>query len=544
MATGKQTSLPHGRSENGLRILILEDLPDDAALMERELQKSGMKFSAARVDGRDPFLAALKTLPDIILSDYSLPGFDGVSALSLAQENTPDVPFIFVTGALGEDRAAELLKMGATDFVLKDRLPRLSPSVERALREAREKKLRKEAEEALQKAHRELEKKVEERTRELKASLALIEEKEERFWLSVETLLDAFCILSAVRDKQGKISDFRFEYINDAGCRVDRYTRKEHTEKPLLHLFPALKKSGLFKHFVAVVETGEPLILDGYVFENTFAGGGQPAKAIDFRCARLGDGLAVSYRDVTERQKMEEELRRSRDGLEVCVQERTAELMESQEQLRYLSTQLLMAQEAERRRIARDIHDGLAANLSALKYILESKIKKMRAGRPLDIAKLEEIRSFLQVNIEETRRIINNLRPSTLDDLGLLPTVSWLCREYEKVYTHIRVEREIGIGEEEVPEILKTVIFRVLQEALNNFAKHGNGSLVRLSLKNQDGRIQLLIRDNGQGFDLATSRRGLGLNSMRERAELSGGSFSIESAPGAGTQILVSWPKT
>ncbi len=103
MATGKQTSLPHGRSENGLRILILEDVPSDAALMERELQKSGMKFSAARVDGRDPFLAALKTLPpDIILSDYSLPGFDGVSALSLAQENTPDVPFIFVTGPWGK----------------------------------------------------------------------------------------------------------------------------------------------------------------------------------------------------------------------------------------------------------------------------------------------------------------------------------------------------------------------------------------------------------------------------------------------------------
>jgi signal transduction histidine kinase/FixJ family two-component response regulator len=542
MAQRKETL--HTARQNGLRILILEDAPTDAELIECELRGSGLNFQTARVDARDQFLSALKRfLPDLILTDYSLPDFDGASALSLARENAPDVPFIFVTGVLGEERAVELLKMGATDFVHKDRLPRLSPSVSRALREAGEKRLRKEAEDALRNAHRELERKVEERTRELKASLALIQEKEERFWLSVETLLDAFCILSAVRDEERRIIDFRFAYINDAGCRIDQYSQKDHVQKSLLQLLPAHKENGLFEHFVNVVETGRPLILDGFIYEDFYGGGPRRAKAIDYRCARLGDGLAVSFRDVTERKDMEEELRQSRDGLEVCVQERTAELVESKEQLQYLSSQLLLAQEAERRRIARDIHDGLAANLSALKFDVETKIKKMKEGRPPDVVKLEEIQKFLQVNIDETRRIINNLRPSTLDDLGLLPTLSWLCREYEKVYTHIRVEKSIEIGEADVPEILKTVIFRVLQEALNNFAKHGRGDRVRLSLRNKGGGIHLHILDNGQGFDVETCRRGLGLNSMRERVELSGGSFTIESSPGAGTQIHVSWPE-
>lgn len=133
-----------------LNILILEDVDTDAELVERELSKADIQFSSKRVETKEDFLKELKDLaPDLILSDYTLPSIDGVSALKIAQEKCPDVPFIFVTGSLGEERAIEALKSGATDYVLKERLLRLAPVVRRALREADERIKRKQIEEQL-----------------------------------------------------------------------------------------------------------------------------------------------------------------------------------------------------------------------------------------------------------------------------------------------------------------------------------------------------------------------------------------------------------
>jgi DNA-binding NtrC family response regulator len=134
-----------------LRILILEDVPVDAELMERELRKGGIKFSSKRVDTKETFLKELKEFePDLILGDYKLPSFDGLSALGIVQENCPNVPFIFISGTIGEELAIETLKSGATDYVLKDRLSRLVPAVSRALREVEERTERKRAEKSLQ----------------------------------------------------------------------------------------------------------------------------------------------------------------------------------------------------------------------------------------------------------------------------------------------------------------------------------------------------------------------------------------------------------
>src|SRR5262244_4189680 len=107
--------------------------------MERELRKAEMVFSARRVATRAAFLDALRDFnPDLILADYSLPSFDGIAALSIAREQCPAAPFVFVSGALGEELAIETLKQGATDYVLKQRLARLAPAVRRALGEAEE----------------------------------------------------------------------------------------------------------------------------------------------------------------------------------------------------------------------------------------------------------------------------------------------------------------------------------------------------------------------------------------------------------------------
>jgi signal transduction histidine kinase len=148
--------MQHDEPEKCLRVLILEDIPADAELVEHELRSAGIELSSERVDNQGSFREALDHFsPEIIISDYSLPGFDGESALSMAQEKAPNVPFIFVTGALGEERAVDLMKSGATDFVLKDRLPRLPLCVKRALEEVEEKRRRRQAEEDLRRAYAE-----------------------------------------------------------------------------------------------------------------------------------------------------------------------------------------------------------------------------------------------------------------------------------------------------------------------------------------------------------------------------------------------------
>lgn len=141
-----------------LHILILEDVTTDAELIKDELREAGTVFTPNCVKDNVSYLKALDEFsPDIILSDYSLPSFDGLSALKLAVKMCPDVPFIFVSGALGEETAIELLKQGATDYVLKSRLSRLGPAVSRALQEVKERKERKMAEEELRKREQALE---------------------------------------------------------------------------------------------------------------------------------------------------------------------------------------------------------------------------------------------------------------------------------------------------------------------------------------------------------------------------------------------------
>jgi diguanylate cyclase (GGDEF)-like protein/PAS domain S-box-containing protein len=131
-------------------VLMVEDLPTDAALVGRELAQTGLSVTTLRVDRRDEFVQALSSFePGLILSDFSLPAFDGLSALELARATLPDVPFIFVSGTIGEERAVEAMRRGATDYVLKDRLERLAPVVTRAVKETEERRARHRAEKEL-----------------------------------------------------------------------------------------------------------------------------------------------------------------------------------------------------------------------------------------------------------------------------------------------------------------------------------------------------------------------------------------------------------
>ncbi len=162
--------------EKSLRILILEDSPSDADLMELELTDASIEFSSRVVDTKKDYLKEIEEFkPNLILSDYNLPEFDGLSALKIKKEIIPDVPFIMVSGAIGEEFAVETLKNGATDYVLKDNISKLVPAVRRALEEAEEYSKRKKAEQKLKEYQNSLEKQVEKRTAELAKSNAELE---------------------------------------------------------------------------------------------------------------------------------------------------------------------------------------------------------------------------------------------------------------------------------------------------------------------------------------------------------------------------------
>ncbi len=220
-------------------------------------------------------------------------------------------------------------------------------------------------------------------------------------------------------------------------------------------------------------------------------------------------------------------------------------LGKTRDQLRDVSFKLLLAEETERKRIAQEIHDGIGQHWSTVKLRVERILEQL--GR--EIAKpLKDILPIIQVGLEETRRIQMNLRPALLDDLGILATITWFCREFQKAHPAIRVETKIDVQEDDISNPVKTVIYRVLQEALNNISKHSQTTLVNLSLRKEESGIEFIVQDRGQGFDLNSVlsqknyEKGLGLSGMRERTHLSGGSFAIESTRGIGTTIRASWP--
>ncbi len=244
---------------------------------------------------------------------------------------------------------------------------------------------------------------------------------------------------------------------------------------------------------------------------------------------------------------------------DVTEQTRTQNaLRESERRLRVLSSKLLVAQEEERKRIAREIHDSIGSSLTAIKYGVEcafSRLDKdmeqssdLPACRETFSTACDRIVSMVQGTVEECRRLITDLRPSILDDLGVLATINWFCRQFESIYADIGMEVVVDVDEAVIPDRARIVIYRIMQEAFNNIAKYSRTDRVLISLRKIGNSVKLEITDYGVGFDVAalTSRRGesggLGLTSMQERTEFSGGTFAVISNKGKGTTITASWP--
>jgi PAS domain S-box-containing protein len=321
----------------------------------------------------------------------------------------------------------------------------------------------------------------------------------------------------------------RITMFNQGAERVYGYSAEEVLGKPVELLMPARFIGVHRQHvldFAAAPEKARRIAEGVKVFGRRKDGSEFPAEASISKLT-LADGtiFTVILWDITERKKAEEELKRSR------------------EELRILAARLQQAREEERAVLAREIHDQLSGALTALKMDLSFLANRVPQGDAALTAKTRAMSSLIDTTLSSVRNIATQLRPSVLDDLGLIAAIEWQAEEFQNrsgIQCHLDLERE----EVALDRNRSTAIFRIFQEALTNIAQHAKASEVWISLHAQPGSLMLQIRDNGRGItqEEISSSKSLGLLGMRERAFAFGGEVVIATAPKQGTTVAVKIP--
>jgi signal transduction histidine kinase len=224
--------------------------------------------------------------------------------------------------------------------------------------------------------------------------------------------------------------------------------------------------------------------------------------------------------------------------LERELESRLDENARARADLQDLSARLLRAQENERRTLARELHDEVGQSLSAILMEAESAACSEVPGEMRD--HLASIRTLAEKTVNEVRDLALLLRPSMLDDFGLVPALNWYAREVTN-RTGLNVVVEADDAADNLPDEHKTCIYRLVQEAVNNAGRHANARTAEVVVRREDRRVLLTVRDDGAGFDTRFVR-GLGLLGMEERVRRLGGSFRIDSNLGRGTAIEAELP--
>ena len=268
----------------------------------------------------------------------------------------------------------------------------------------------------------------------------------------------------------------------------------------------------------------------------------QAVETLNRRSADLTDSNRQLKQEITQRKTVEESLRKSERHYSKLL-EQSHHL---QEQLRLLSRQLLLAQEEERKKISRELHDEIAQTLTGINI----QLAELKVGATVNTKGLQQKITSTQRMVEKSVDIVHRfaraLRPPVLDDLGLIPALHSFVKSFSK-QTGVHIRLTVYAGVKQLNNVKRTVLYRVTQEALTNVARHAHASRVDVSIQKLPRAVGLTIKDNGKSFQVehvlhAKTNKRLGLLGMRERVEMVGGRLRIESAPGAGTAIHVEIP--
>jgi two-component system sensor histidine kinase UhpB len=472
-----------------LKILMLEDDPVDAEIIQRLLHKRlwGIEFNL--VTTRSDYEKALEqSHPDLILADNSLPQFDASDALQVARLQSPGIPFIMVTGTVSEEYAVEMIKAGADDYILKDRLTRLPASIEAAINQQRAKREAQEAQDEIRRSN-------------------------ERFQALSRLTKDAVWDLDLVSNEIWWNESF-FHLLGFTGSAVP------DLEKWMNHIHPddrvkmALRLEEIRKGVIVSWEDELCLQLPGgnirtvldraYVLKHDR---GIPVRLI---------GVLV---DITEKRKMENE--------QIKLKIR---------QQKELARAILEAGELERTTLGRELHDNINQILASVNLRLGYYLDEPGSNRAI----LEDCRRGLEMAIREARHLSHQMVMPRFSEKSLRSELSLLIDHYISALS-IKLEAR-KLNEKSIPPPVKEALYRIVQEQLNNIHKHAKASLVQVHLSTDTGSVALIIRDNGVGFNPKKKRKGIGITNIYNRAESFDGKVEIFSRSGAGCTLSIQIP--
>ena len=483
-----------------LRVLIVEDSADDAELILDVLRMDGFDVDSLRVETAAAMQDALDGGNwDLILSDYNLPSFSAAEALAVSKDRKLDLPFIIVSGCIGEEAAVALMKAGAHDFVMKESAARLVPAVHRCLLET-------------------------ETRRQFNLAQIALRRSEARFRAIASNLPGV--VFQWLQEKDGTVV---CPYASEGSVALFGLSPAALQETPGLFLGRILPED---RESYDQAMAASARNLTTWNWEGRIRNGGEnEIKWINLRASprRTSSGAVLwngIMANITQNKLTEVELKHSR------------------EQLAELSSYLQNVKEQERARIAREIHDDLGGTLTAIKIDLLWLHNRLHEERQDLQEKMDSMDLLVDRAIEVTRRIASDLRPGILD-FGIVAAIEWQAREFQS-RTGIRCETASSSEEISLDPDLSVNVFRIFQETLTNVMKHANASAVHVAIGASDGWLDLEVHDNGRGItrDDMAKPKSFGIRGMLERTRNLGGHIEFSGAPGQGTTLSVRLPTT